>query len=150
MPQLGENMEVINFAGPVTILLESDPPYDALSFDASKEGERPFIEFQQIGIEGVLLVDHRAESVQAFKQAVLAQDFSEMVHTLNRNAQVEATQDENGQITVHLYDTSETPLHILLVKVGLQMEIPGFDYILLKFTEIEPDVYSLFGIYPVS
>lgn len=89
-----------------------------------------FAEYEVVGFEGkVLIQDTRFRGLQAIDYLETSGDASYFPEEFSSPAYAQIVRDNKGILRIHLSDTSDSDLDIILwVAIGISNEIPNYDY----------------------
>lgn len=137
-------MSEITFSGTAQIEIQGPRVLQFLTLNKTQA------EFEMIGMDEpkIKFIDSRPAVCRKMKEILKTEKTEELAEYFNRPARITIHPAESGQIVVKLEKTrAKTPRHMLWVAVGMEDDVPFYDFKSFEMREISENRYALFSLY---
>lgn len=135
------------FSGTAIVELQGEDALQLLEMDSHHATYR-VLGFDQLK---VFITDHRAEGIDAVRDAVEKGRIQDFAQRFSSSAYVLATLSNNSTIVIDLYETTETQLsNMLWIAVGLPGSMPIYNYYYYHYEQIGQELYAFLSVYSIE
>lgn len=136
-------MKEVLFSGPSAIFIQGIRVLRLVA----REPDHAF--YEVIGFENMLFImDYRDSGLRAIDDILHDDQLNEFADKFNVPAFTVIEQSDQGQIFVSLYETFlEQMDYMVWIAVGLEEQIPNYDYMIEQTVPVDDDHFALFALY---
>jgi hypothetical protein len=137
-------MNDIFFSGTAAVEIQGPCVLEFVSLDSTQA------QFDIIGITDpkIRVVDLRPTVLHKMKEILKTDKLEQLAYFFNRPARVTILPSVSGQMVVRLEKTrAKNPHHMLWVAIGIEGDIPLYDYKRVQMQELGNNLYAFFAVY---